>query len=218
MFVGPCLGDRHPRTLAKSCTVLPPVTRGDIQHLIAETELPGTIAVIDGYFEHELAVSHEELCVALDQGWQVWGISAMGAIRAYELRYEGMQGYGQVYRHFEKYADFRDDEVVCIHGLDPPYPTHSEPMVHLRAAIQWLVRSGRLAVAEGRRVRTTLERMWFADRTMDCFLALLRGCDPPVTAVSIDAMLDHFSQFQLKLRDVDQFLLDQPWLNGRAKH
>ena len=139
-----------------------------------------------------------------------WG--ERGAIRAYELRCEGMCGYGQVYAHFEKYADFRDDEVACIHELaPPPYQTHSEPMVHLRSAIRWLVRSGGLAVAEGRRITSTLERMWFADRTLDHFLTLLQDCHPPIASDAVGEMMNNFSQFQLKLRDFDSFLLDQPW-------
>jgi hypothetical protein len=213
IFAGPSLSGRHATDLANNCTVLPPVIRGDINQLIAEKGKPGTIAVIDGYFDDELAVSHQELCAALDQGWQIWGMSGMGAIRAYELRYEGMRGYGRVYDYFKKRADFRDDEVACLHDVQPPYQTHSEPMVHLREAINWLVQSGGLAASEGRRVTKALEQMWFANRTIDRFLELLRDCSPPVSEDNINAMLNDFSKFQIKLRDVDNFLSNQPWQN-----
>ena len=213
IFAGPSLGVRQADDLPNNCILFPPVVRGDINRLLAEQGEPSIIAVIDGYFDHELSVSHEELCAALARGWQIWGLSAMGAIRAYELRYEGMRGYGQVYGYFKKRADFRDDEVASVYDLDPPYQTHSEPMVHLREAINWLVRSGRLAASEGRRVTTALERMWFANRTIARFLELLRDCSPPVSEDNINAMLNDFSKFQIKLRDFENFLSERPWQN-----
>ncbi|ETX06766.1 TfuA-like protein [Candidatus Entotheonella palauensis] len=211
IFAGPSLGANHRYDLPAPCILQPPAVRGSIQHLLSKPEGPGCIAVIDGYFGHELAVSHEELCAALDHGWHIWGLSGIGAIRAYELRHEGMQGYGRVYNYFHHRADFRDDEVAYVHDLAPPYQAHSEPMVHLREAVKWLVRSEGFATSEGSKVIKALERMWFGERSMDCFLALLRHGQPPVSDNTIRAMLNNFSQFRIKLRDVEQFFSEQPW-------
>ncbi len=149
VFAGPSLGEHLDHGLPDSCRLLPPAVRGSIQHLLSQGGTAAHIAIIDGYFGHELAVSHEELCAALDRGWRLWGLSGMGAIRAYELRHEGMLGYGRVYDYFTKRADFRDDEVAFLHALAPPYQAYSEPLVHLREAVNWLVRSERLSAAEG---------------------------------------------------------------------
>ncbi len=72
--------------------VLPPVKRGDVEKLISERE-PGAMAIVDGLFQQCLSVGHAEIRSAVAAGWQVWGLSSMGAIRAYEMRNMGVRGY-----------------------------------------------------------------------------------------------------------------------------
>ncbi len=58
-------------------------------------------------------------------GWQVWGISAFGAIRAYEMRHAGMLGFGKVFEAFCDRRDVTDDEVLFLHSENSPYsPIH----------------------------------------------------------------------------------------------
>ena len=95
--------------------VLPPVRRGDVDALIEGAREPGIVIICDGVFESQPAVSHAELSRALDGGWSVWGVSSIGAIRAFEMRAEGMLGFGYVYQQFARFEDFTDDELCLLH-------------------------------------------------------------------------------------------------------
>src|SRR5262245_21414176 len=115
IFVGPTL---HRGLAAKlpfaldDFVILPPVKRGDMQRLLGSTR-PGIVAVVDGLFHrNNLAIGHAELRDAIAGGWQVWGLSSMGAIRAAELRTLGMRGCGRVYSRYVEDPTFRDDEVA----------------------------------------------------------------------------------------------------------
>ena len=57
---------------------------------------------------------------AIEQGWTVFGLCSMGAIRAYELRNFGMKGVGKVYQRFFQMEDFQDDELALFH--EPVFP------------------------------------------------------------------------------------------------
>ena len=99
MFAGPTLarlGD--PRVAERAgFDVRSPVRRGDIAALLDKT--PGVLVVVDGVFNQSLAVGHAELRSAIAAGWQVFGLSSMGAVRAFEMRNLGMIGFGRVYGH-----------------------------------------------------------------------------------------------------------------------
>src|SRR4051795_13634825 len=91
LFAGPSMPGSL--RLPEGATVLPPVRRGDVPALLRDRR-PGALAIADGLFHQSLAVGHVEIRDALDAGWQVWGLSSMGAIRACEMRYLGMRGCG----------------------------------------------------------------------------------------------------------------------------
>ena len=76
--------------------------------------------ICDGVFESQPAVSHAELCRALDGGWAVWGVSSIGAIRAFEMRAEGMRGFGYVYKQFARFEASRTTNCAC--STFPPSP------------------------------------------------------------------------------------------------
>src|SRR4051812_45698286 len=106
-FVGPTYEPIAPSRLIEAAGFVPrpPASRGDIAAL--DDSHPGVIALIDGRFNEQLAVGHAELRRAIERGWDVWGLSSMGAIRAYEMRGLGMKGFGTVYQHFLALGDFR---------------------------------------------------------------------------------------------------------------
>lgn len=212
IFAGPSLDTDCIKMLPKNHTLLPPIVRGDIKQLLEQKE-PAVVIIIDGYFDHQLAVSHRELCKILDQGWQLWGLSAMGAIRAYELREQGMKGYGQVYNYFQKRADFRDDEVAFLHDLDPPYQRHSEALVHLRCANHWLVNAQLLTSSESGYINKELESIEYGKRTLDYFLKLIRKTHPLIAENQLTKMLKTFNQFRIQQQDCKNFFCEQPWLN-----
>ena len=58
------------------------------------------IAIIDGVFHKEPAVSHKEILEAIKKGVTVVGGASMGALRASELDDFGMIGVGRVYHDY----------------------------------------------------------------------------------------------------------------------
>lgn len=211
IFAGPTVRACTTPTLPEDCTLLAPVTRGDIDRLVRERPEPGVIAVVDGHIEHALSVSHGELCRALDRSWRIWGLGDMGAIRAYELRYEGMQGYGRTYGYFTKLADFRDDEVAWDSTPEPPYALSSEPLVHFREAVHWLRRTQQITPAAGRQLIADLKKTWFKARTLTRFNDLLQKHCPALTDAAVNELLGNFHRFRIKLRDFEAFITEQPW-------
>ncbi len=125
LFAGPSAHGLAPSSLLDSATLLPPVRRGDVDRLVAGND-PGVIVICDGIFGSAAAVSHAEICNALDSGWDVWGVSSMGAIRAYELRSEGMRGFGYVYSLFHRLRA-TSPTTRCACSIFPRRPTSRCP-------------------------------------------------------------------------------------------
>ncbi len=179
-----------------------PIRRGDIDQLRGRE--PGLLVIVDGYFHlRHLAVGHAELRDAIAAGWEVWGLSSMGAIRAAEMHSLGMRGFGRVFQAYVDDPTFRDDEVTLLHEGEPPYRTFSEPLVHIRAYLAAQVASDALAPSLAEDILLTLRRQWFGDRT----LAALRSLLPGPLAESMERL----DAYQLKSQDLSEFLSQRPW-------
>jgi hypothetical protein len=209
MFVGPTLNGGA--TLAKEIGVklLPPVKRGDVERLVS-TRRPGVMAIVDGQFHQCLSVGHAEIRFAIAEGWQVWGLSSMGAIRACEMRHMGMRGFGEVYEWFCRDEDFRDDEVALTHAPSAPYIALSEPLVHIRVWLEELVKLRLLTATHERRLLKELMSLWFGERTLSRVRTMVLAL-VPARAKEIDQTLANFDRFRLKSHDLSNFLRDQPW-------
>jgi len=140
VFLGPSLSHGEAALLLPDAELRAPAERGDI----LRATLAGfrVICLIDGYFEHRLAVQHKELLWALKQGRSVYGAASMGALRAAELAEYGVVGVGEIYRSYADGSLENDDEVAVTHGPAPEYRVGSEPLVDMRATL-------RRAIAEG---------------------------------------------------------------------
>lgn len=217
IFVGPTAAGlpdpEWPRRLGFE--VRPPVRRGDVRLLLPES--PGVLVIVDGVFHHALAVGHVELRNAVNRRWNVWGLSSMGAIRAYEMRFMGVRGFGRVYDLFCRCGDFQDDEVALIHEQAPPHRPLTEPLVHLRLALSGLRDDGLLNAAVAAEVAEVLKGLYFGERTLSRLFAEL-GCRVEPGALSaIRARLEPFSKFRVKSLDLERFLMESPWEDsGRA--
>lgn len=178
MFAGPTLARARRIATAPSLpsvTVLPPAARGDIEKLVRR-HAPATIVLVDGVLHEQLAVGHIELRDAIGAGWDLWGIASMGAIRAREMQHMGLKGYGEVFSQFNvEGRDVRDDEVVLLHGPGPEYVELSEPLVHLRAALDSFTRRGLLSTADADAIACELSSAYFGDRTLAWFAQLVRS-------------------------------------------
>src|SRR5579859_7788998 len=120
LFVGPTMAaSERARRLARRLRVRRPIKRAEVERLASRRQRPGVLAIVDGLFHDTLSVGHAEIREAIRNGWQAWGLSSMGAIRAREMSSLGMHGFGQVYARFEQEADFQDDEVALLHEPGP---------------------------------------------------------------------------------------------------
>lgn len=191
--------------------LLPPVRRGDMVRLVEGCSTPGVVVVCDGVFHGEPAVSHAELCLAIDTGWQVWGCSSMGAIRAYELRDEGMQGFGEVYRLFAQWPGYTDDELCLLHFPEPPYFPVTEALVNIRHGLAVQGPGLGLSAAAAQAVLQRLGSVWFGDRS-DALVrdALLHEGGLP--AARADALLAWVAAHRIKTLDLCNLMDRRPWL------
>jgi hypothetical protein len=168
------------------------------------------MAIVDGQFHQCLSVGHAEIREAVALGWQVWGLSSMGAIRACEMKEMGMLGFGQVYEWFCSDENFRDDEVALTHFPDPPYYPFSEPLIHIRLWLQELVSVRLLTRLQEKRLINKLMSMWFGERTLSRARELVVDVIPK-DVQEVDETLEDFDRFRLKSHDLAAFLREQPW-------
>lgn len=196
--------------------VLPPVRRGDIQHLIGLAS-PATIVIVDGTYHTFPAVSHVEIKNALTAGWQVWGLSSMGAIRAAEMHELGMKGYGMVYQRFIDDEDLPDDYVALVHSTESPWFPVSEPLIHFECLLNEALRQSVITRKVHNILMHNLQNMWFGDRTITYLRKksheLMNGGNQ-----SFCAMLSRMEDFRLKTWDVVDFFHEQPFSNIRSQH
>ncbi len=111
VFTGPSI---HPDEALKilSADYRPPVARGDVIKALMDD--PYLIAIIDGVFHKEPAVSHKEILKAIKKGVIVVGGASMGALRASELDDFGMIGIGRVYHDYREGVIESDDDVAVV--------------------------------------------------------------------------------------------------------
>ena len=196
--------------------VLPPVKRGDVTRVVESAgPRPGVLAIVDGYFHLEnLSVGHLEIRLALKRGWQVWGLSSMGAIRAAEMHHMGVRGWGAAFERYRDDGDFRDDEVALLHEPNPPYREVTEPLLHMRAALSDLVARGTLTAEDSQAILDQLMGMWFGERSLALFRDLIVARLPPEPgpAEELRAWFQGFDRFRTKAHDLVSFLEARPWL------
>ncbi len=215
LFVGPTMYGLDPHVCQEAgARVHPPVRRGDIARFVADRE-PGTLAIVDGTFHGYPAVGHRELREAIEAGWNLWGLSSMGAIRAYELRSLGMRGFGLVYQQFLDHDDFTDDEVALMHQAAPPYRPLTEPLVNIREFLRAATAAGRLRAQASAHIATWLAERWFGERTLEQLERLLH---PHWNAGPADLgrWMSQFDAHRLKRLDLQAFLAQRPWLRADA--
>lgn len=211
LFAGPSTYGLPPDSAARAgVRCLPPARRGDVARLVDEVAQPGTILLCDGVFHVTPAVSHAELCRALDRGWQVWGVSSLGAIRAHELRDVGMRGYGKVYAMFAQHEDFTDDEMCLLHCPEAPYFPVTEALVNLRYALA--ARGPELGIrpAAAQVVIDALRQVWFGDRSPELIREVMVGVAGFEASVA-DTLLAWLPGHRVKTLDLNDLLVERPW-------
>ncbi len=165
VFVGPTVGIARARRHLDA-VYLPPVQQGDV--LLALSDGPRVIAIIDGYFDTVPSVWHKEILAALAMGVHVLGSSSMGALRAAELSSFGMVGEGKVFEGFRSGRLEDDDEVAVAHGpAESGFVGLSTAMVDIRDAFEEAIATGKLEPALGTRLTAAAKRIHYRDRTFE---------------------------------------------------
>jgi hypothetical protein len=211
LFAGPSArGIPSELLLGSDADLRPPVRRGDVDRLLERAAEPGVVVLCDGTIQTQPAVSHAEICRALDRGWQVWGVSSIGAIRAFELRSEGMRGFGYVHDQFSRYEDFTDDEMCLLHLPVAPYLPLTEALVDVRYALEQqgyeLGISGRLQSV----VIARLRNLWFGDRTRERIRTVMRD-EAGVDGETADRLLAWLQDHRAKTMDLHKLMSERPW-------
>lgn len=211
LYAGPTLfrAMRMAKPDLDGISVLPPVNRDDVLALCRQ-QRPGVMIICDGNFHLDhLAVGHAELRHALRLGWQVWGVSSMGAIRAAELRSLGMQGFGVVFAAYRDDPELRDDEVALLHEPSPPYREGSEPLFHIRRGLDWLVQQHLLSAEAASAIVADLAKSWFGDRTLSDLRDRLQRAGVAIEPLA--AFFADFDRHRQKAWDLLALLSQRPW-------
>lgn len=166
IFVGPSAFPSVSTIESERVHVQPPVRRGDVESLV-DSFSPGTIILVDGIFGVTPAVGHAEIRNALATGWEIWGLSSMGAIRAFEMREFGVRGFGYVYEQFLTHEDFCDDELCLLHSSTPPYQPVTEALVNVRYIFDNLPNKICMSQSQRNAVIGRLRSVWFGERDHD---------------------------------------------------
>lgn len=170
VFVGPTLSPADLTILRIGATVLGPAACGDV--LDACRERPPAIALIDGVFDHQLAVWHKEILWALAQGIPVYGAASMGALRAVELQEFGMIGVGRVFELFATGFLEDDDEVAIVHDdAEHGYKGRSEAMVNIRITLDSAVVAGVLSPDSRDTLISRTKANFYPDRSYQSLLS-----------------------------------------------
>ena len=198
IFAGPSLTPSAVQLInEKGYALLPPIKRGDLVTLL-DNGFRGRVVIADGVFQQVLSVRHREIMNAIAGGCEVYGVSSMGAIRAFELRNSGMRGYGKVYSLFFEFEDFMDDEVALLFGATPPYRVMSEPLVHFRECINYLVIQEKISQRAGQAIIGKMKELYFGERTILFFKELILAH----TGRHLTELINNFESFRCKCSDL----------------
>jgi hypothetical protein len=198
IFAGPSLTPPAVQLInEKGYALLPPIKRGDLVTLL-DNGFRGRVVIADGVFQQVLAVGHREIMNAIAGGCEVYGVSSMGAIRAFELRNSGMHGFGKVYSLFFEFEDFMDDEVALLFGATPPYRVMSEPLVHFRECINYLVIQEKISQRMGQAIIGRMKELYFGERTLLFFKELILAH----TGRHLTDLINNFESFRCKCSDL----------------
>jgi len=172
LFVGPSISAAElAQIVLPGIEVRPPIKRGDLPRALSEQNVT-TVAIIDGEFFQNLAVSPKEILSALNNNTVVIGGASMGALRAVELSPYGMEGIGQVFDWYKKGIVTRDDDVALSYGVrsDSTFMLCSVPMVQVMWTVQVGKRQGWLSLNSAEKTLRTARRFPWRTRTWEQIL------------------------------------------------
>lgn len=166
VFSGPSLGE-IPNINNDDIIWLPPAGQGDFLSAVHRLK-PDVAVIIDTLIWPHTTVWHKEIIWALSKGVRVIGTAAVGALRAAELSFCGMKGWGQVYDQAAA-GNLEDDaEVFCIwEKNDSGYKRLTEPLVNIRATLDTSKVKTILTMEERTVFFKTAQQIYYKNRTFN---------------------------------------------------
>jgi ribosomal protein S12 methylthiotransferase accessory factor len=161
VFLGPSLPLAEAKKIIDA-DFRPPIKRGEL----LSAPLSSLVVIIDGEFQQNLSVSPKEILRLLERGSRVIGAASMGALRATELAVYGMEGYGWVYKQYQKGEIVGDDEVAVTYcpRFNTPYTV---PMVNIRYWMKKLTLHGAITEVQSKAISRKLKKITFSERTVE---------------------------------------------------
>lgn len=178
-FIGPSLPGAVQHEFA--ATVLPPAARGAV--IEAAEAGARCIVLIDGLMVHSYGPSPTEIAEAMQMGTLVIGAASIGALRAVELRQQGMVGMGWVYGAYLRGVTDADDEVLALCNPDSWEPI-TVPAIRVRFALERLAEQGRIERDQADTCMEFVSASYFEDRTASVIMdaAVSAGVPPQAAA------------------------------------
>lgn len=162
VFAGPSMpkdAQRH----ADGIEWRPPARRGDLANL--DLAAGSRVLLIDGLLIQDHPPSPSEVAGLVDRGYEVWGCSSLGALRAVELRNHGVRGHGWVYQRILDRTITFDDELVA--PLDPRTGAAAGVFVaNLRYGLERLCGSGRASAHQAQAIVEEVTSIHYEERTV----------------------------------------------------
>jgi TfuA protein len=160
VFAGISVSHAQVRALA-AAECRPPVKAGDLDKLAAKGS---TVLIIDGELAPGAVLPADEIVRALARGFDIRGASSVGALRASELRKQGMRGSGWVYEAFLRGRIAGTEEIAVLY--DPrSFRPLTMPLVTVRFWLDGFVSRGTLAGTDADKAMDALADVKLEDRT-----------------------------------------------------
>lgn len=159
VFAGITLSHAEIRATLGTAEVRPPVRWGDLDQL-ADGSI---VAIIDGELNGSALLPADEIRRAIARGFDVRGASSVGALRAAELRDEGMAGIGWVYQAFCAGRIRGTNEIAVVY--EPcSYRPLTIPLVSVRFCLDGLVGCGGITADEAEDAMMALRNITIEER------------------------------------------------------
>ena len=139
--------------------IRPPVKRGDLDALGDGR----VVAIIDGELDSDTILPIDEIGRAIARGVKIRGAASIGALRAFEARDSGMEGFGWVYEAYCTGRIAGTDEIAVIYEPLSHRPL-TVPLVNVRFCLDRLVRGGSITVAEADAAMSALKSLSLEER------------------------------------------------------
>lgn len=163
VFAGPSI-QGLPFNRLERIDLRPPVRRGDLELLLQEKKISGTVIIIDGIYGANMAVTPTECRWLLNHNWKLVGGCSMGALRASELWKQGMIGLGNIYNMF-RFGYLKSDADVAV-AYDQNYNEVTMSMVHIRSILSTLEKMNLISSIQSRKLlRKAATIPWFERHT-----------------------------------------------------